>query len=123
MRGDHERICNEVQLKYKHKMSTLRIRMENDRKRRIKKIEDQKTAKIKEVIAKHDKKYTDIKDYYFEITSTNLDIIKFLKEELSTSKAEEAISQKEHTKNYRVNKNVTEPLFRAKAQRVELKKK
>jgi len=97
--------------------------MERDRKARIKKIEDQKTAKIKEVIAKHDKKYTEIKDYYFEITSTNLDIIKFLKEELSTSKGEELISQKEHTKHYRANKNVTEPLHKAKAQKKELKKK
>ena len=66
--------------------------MERERKQRIKKIEDQKTTKIKEVIAKHDKKYTDIKDYYFEITSTNLDIIKFLKEELNTSKGEEQLS-------------------------------
>lgn len=123
IRSDHERICNEIQLKYKNLMNNLRIRMEKERKARIKKIEDQKTAKIKEVIAKHDKKYTDIKDYYFEITSTNLDIIKFLKEELNTSKGEMQLSEKEHTKHYRANKNVTEPLHRARAQKKELQKK
>ena len=39
-----------------------------------------------------------------------MDIIKFLKEELTTSKKEEEMSQKDHTKHYRANKNVTKPL-------------
>jgi len=72
---------------------------------------------------KHEKKYHEIKEYYQEITSTNLDIIKFLKEELTTSKKEEEQSQKEHTKHYRANKNVTQPLNKAKAEKYELKKK
>lgn len=65
----------------------------------------------------------DIKDYYQEITSTNLDIIKFLKEELATSKKEEEMSQKEHAKHYKANKNVTLPLTKAKQEKAELKKK
>jgi hypothetical protein len=73
-------------------MNNLRTRMELRRKKTIAKIESQKTNKIKEVIAKHDRKYKEIKDYYSEITSTNMDIIKFLKEELATSKGEESIS-------------------------------
>lgn len=97
--------------------------MEKKRKALIQKIETRKNAKIKECTVKHEKKYAEIKDYYQEITSTNLDIIKFLKEELATSKAEESMSQKEHTKHYRANKNVTEPLSRAKADKRELKKK
>ena len=72
------------------------------------------------MIAKHDKKYKDIKDYYAEITSTNMDIIKFLKEELATSKGEESISQKAHTKHYRANKNITEPLHKARQMKEEL---
>jgi len=46
-----------------------------------------------------------------------------LKEELATSKKEEEMSQKEHAKHYKANKNVTLPLTRAKAEKAELKKK
>jgi hypothetical protein len=70
----------------------------------------------------HEKKYSDIKDYYFEITSTNLDIIKFLKEDLSVSKLEEQTSAKEHRKHYNNNKNVTLPLKKAKKDKEDLQK-
>jgi hypothetical protein len=56
--------------------------MDKSRKEEIKKIEDMKNSKIKDLTEKHDRKYNDIKDYYFEITNTNLDIIRFLKEDL-----------------------------------------
>jgi len=38
---------------------------------------------------KHAKKYNDIKNYYQEITNTNLDIIKQLKDELTDAKKED----------------------------------
>ena len=37
---------------------------------------------------KHEKKYSDIKDYYSEITNTNMDIIKQLKDDLADANAE-----------------------------------
>ena len=123
IRSDHERICNEIQLKYKARMGTLRQKMEKKRKDKIKEIEDAKNKTIKTCTERHEKKYQDIKDYYFEITSTNLDIIKFLKEDLSVSKNEEAISLKMHHKHQKQNKDVTEPLWRAKNEKKELKVK
>ena len=114
VRNDHERICNEIQLKYKEKMKDLRAQMEKKRKREIQKIEVRKNAKIKECTIKHEQKYAEIKDYYGDITSTNLDIIKFLKEDLSSSNEEAQRSHKEYRRNYNANKNVTEPLHRAK---------
>jgi len=42
VRSDHERICNEIQLKYKEKMKDLRAQMEKRRKREIQKIEVRK---------------------------------------------------------------------------------
>lgn len=104
-------------------MVNLRTQMEKKRKAKISNIERHKNATIKECTLKHEKKYGEIKDYYQEITSTNLDIIKFLKEELTTSKKEEEMSQKDHTKHYRANKNVTQPLQKAKAEKYDLKKK
>ena len=86
IRNDHERICNEIQLKYKERMANLRTQMDRKRKTLIYGIEARKNQKIKECSQKHEQKYADIKAYYSDITSTNLDIIKFLKEELTTSK-------------------------------------
>jgi growth arrest-specific protein 8 len=70
-------------------MNNLRLKMDKCRKDEIKKIEDMKNSKIKELTDKHDRKYTDIKDYYFEITNTNLDIIRFLKEDLQLYRHDE----------------------------------
>lgn len=50
---------------------------------------------IKELTRKHDRKYTDIKNYYQEITNTNLDIIKQLKDELTDAKKEDTSKQKQ----------------------------
>ena len=57
-------------------MLLLREDMERKRKSEIAKIESKKNQAIKELTQKHSKKYADIKDYYSEITNTNLDIIK-----------------------------------------------
>lgn len=60
----------------------------------IQQIENKKNQAIKELTAKHAKKYNDIKNYYQEITNTNLDIIKQLKDELTDAKKEDTSKQK-----------------------------
>jgi len=87
--AEFERIANEIQLKYKHKMLLLREEMERKRKAQIQAIENKKNQAIKELTNKHAKKYADIKNYYQEITNTNLDIIKQLKDELTEAKKED----------------------------------
>lgn len=57
-------------------MLLLRNDMENKRKEEIRRIEAKKNHAIKELTMKHSKKYSEIKEYYSEITTTNLDIIK-----------------------------------------------
>lgn len=104
-------------------MGTLRQKMEKRRKDKIKDIEDAKNRTIKTCTERHEQKYQDIKDYYFEITSTNLDIIKHLKEDLTVSKTEEAMSLKKHHKHKKQNKDVTEPLQRARDEKIELNQK
>ena len=75
IRKEQERITNEIQLKYKNKMALLRQNMEKKRKEEIEKIEAKKNAAIEALKQKHKKKYDDIKEYYGEITRTNLDMI------------------------------------------------
>jgi len=45
---------------------------------------------IKELTLKHAKKYAEIKNYYMEITNTNLDIIKQLQDELFDARKEDS---------------------------------
>lgn len=94
MRSEFERIGNEISTKFKHKMLLLREDMEKKRKAAIQMIEIKKNQAIKELTGKHEKKYMDIKAYYQEITNTNLDIIKQLKDELSDARKEDTMMQK-----------------------------
>jgi hypothetical protein len=75
-------------------MLLLREEMEKRRKQAIQMIEMKKNQAIKELTGKHEKKYMDIKAYYQEITNTNLDIIKQLKDELSDARKEDTMMQK-----------------------------
>ena len=89
LRGEFERIGNEISTKYKHKMLLLREDMEKKRKAAILMIEAKKNQAIRDLTNKHAKKYVDIKAYYQEITNTNLDIIKQLKDELGDARKED----------------------------------
>lgn len=64
MRGEYERIGNEISTKFKHQMLLLREDMEKKRKAAIAMIEAKKNQAIKELTNKHAKKYDEIKAYY-----------------------------------------------------------
>lgn len=95
IRKEAERIANEIQVKYKNKMDLLRINMEKKRKIEIAKIEAKKNDAIAALKAKHDKKYQDIKDYYNEITRTNMDMITTLRSDLRFTLQSQSKANKE----------------------------
>ena len=88
-RKEFERISNEIQLNFKHKMFLLRSEMDAKRKDEILKIEVKKNEVIKLLTAKHEQKYDAIKSYYAEITNTNLDMIRQLKDDLTDAKKDD----------------------------------
>lgn len=75
-------------------MKMLRNEKENLRKQETKKIRDRKDAAIAELTQKVAQKYEDIKNYYQEITSTNLEMISELKKELHKEKCDDAVQQR-----------------------------
>lgn len=123
VRQEFERICNEIHMKYKHKMLYLRQEMENKRKNQIKKIQEKKDQAIAELTKKHTDKYTAIKAYYNEITNTNMDIIKQLKEDLNEAKKEDNKQQKQKMDQQEENNQVVEPLTQASEEVERLQKK
>lgn len=64
--------------------------MEERRKKIIQQIENKKNQAINKLTKDHEAKYANIKNYYQEITQTNLEIIKTLKSDLNERKADDA---------------------------------
>merc|ERR1719492_415231 len=86
LRQEFDRKARDMQQKYELRMKTIRDDMEKQRKSQIQKIEESKNAHIQRVMNKNQKDFLEIKVYYQEITNSNLDLIKRLKEEHSEIK-------------------------------------
>ena len=75
-------------------MTKLRNEMEEQRLNIINKLEAKKDNKIQAIVKEHQKKYQDIKYYYSDITATNLDLIKQLKNEINEHQKKEESDKK-----------------------------
>ena len=75
-------------------MTKLRNEMEEQRLNIINKLEEKKDNKIQAIVKEHQKKYQDIKNYYSDITATNLDLIKQLKNEINEHQKKEESDKK-----------------------------
>lgn len=109
----YERQMKEMQAKYERKIKNLREEMELKRKMEIDDIEKRKTEHVKELMQQHDRAFQEIKDYYNDITSNNLENIKSLKETVNQMKKSEAYQEKVMFEIAQENKRLTEPLTRA----------
>ena len=69
--------------------------MDEKRKIECRKIEDKKNLAINDLKGKHEKKYSEIKEYYTAITKTNLDLIRTLRGDLKQEKAKDTAANKE----------------------------
>eukprot|EP00998_Keelungia_sp_KM082_P001725 NODE_1206_length_1425_cov_91.479199_g1195_i0.p1 GENE.NODE_1206_length_1425_cov_91.479199_g1195_i0~~NODE_1206_length_1425_cov_91.479199_g1195_i0.p1 ORF type:complete len:452 (+),score=164.14 NODE_1206_length_1425_cov_91.479199_g1195_i0:57-1412(+) len=113
LKSQFERNMKEMQMKYEKRIKNLREEMELKRKAEIDDIEGRKTAHIKQLMAEHDKAFQDIREYYNDITSNNLELIKTLKEQVSNMKRNEAYNEKLMFEIAQENKRLTEPLTKA----------
>lgn len=79
LRSDFERQAREIELKYEKKMRTLRDELDLRRKTEIHEIEERKNGQINTLMKNHEKAFSDIKNYYNDITLNNLALINTLK--------------------------------------------
>ena len=79
MRVDFERRGKELHSKYEKKMKIIRDDLELKRKNEIHEIEERKNGQINALMKNHDKAFTEIKNYYNDITLNNLALINSLK--------------------------------------------
>merc|ERR1719456_2117155 len=115
LRQEYDAKARDLQQKYAQKMKLLRDQMEGARKNEIMRIEDDKNTHIKKCMDKNLKDFQEIKVYYGDITSSNLDLIKRMKEEHEEIKKRENGDAKHMFDLEQKNKQLKEPLKRAHA--------
>jgi len=122
MRTDFERQAKELHNKYEKKMRTIRDDLELKRKNEIHEIEERKNGQINALMKNHDKAFTEIKNYYNDITLNNLALINSLKEQVEDMKKKEERNEKQMADITAENKRMSEPLQVALAECESLKR-
>jgi len=103
----------EMQAKYEKKMEVLRADLDMRRKVEIVEIEERKNKHIEELMTRHNVAFAEIRNYYTDITHSNLDLIRSLNEEVERMKIKELADEKLLRGIGQENKRLKEPLTRA----------
>ncbi|KAI8929793.1 growth arrest-specific protein 8 [Entophlyctis helioformis] len=122
LRNDFERQAKELHAKYEKKMKVIRDELELKRKNEIHEIEERKNGQINALMKNHDKAFTEIKNYYNDITLNNLALINSLKEQVEEMKKKEERNEKQMADIMAENKRLSEPLQVALAEGDSLKR-
>ena len=93
-------------------MKKTREHLDKRRKEEIKIIEEKKHAMIETLLVEHAKAFSDIKNYYNDITHNNLDLIKSLKEEVKELERAEKKDEIKLQEKMQENKRLAAPLKR-----------
>ncbi|XP_075045183.1 dynein regulatory complex subunit 4 [Mixophyes fleayi] len=120
LRNDFERQVKEIENKYEKKMRVLRDELELRRKTEIHEIEERKNGQINTLMKNHEKAFSDIKNYYNDITLNNLALINSLKEQMEEMRKKEDRLEKEMADLQLQNRRLTEPLQKARDDVAEL---
>ncbi|XP_012578295.1 PREDICTED: growth arrest-specific protein 8 [Condylura cristata] len=123
MRNDFERQVREIEAKYDKKMKTLRDELDLRRKTEIHEVEERKNGQINTLMQRHEEAFTDIKNYYNDITLNNLALINSLKEQMEDMRKKEDRLEKEMAEVSLQNKRLADPLQKAREEIGELQRK
>jgi hypothetical protein len=122
IRSDFERRSRELHSKYEKRMKGVREDLDLKRKNEIHEIEERKNSQINALMKNHDKAFTEIKNYYNDITLNNLALINSLKEQVEEMKKKEERSEKAMIDITAENKRLSEPLQQALSECESLKR-
>lgn len=115
LRQEFDLRARDMQQKYELRMKTIRDDMEKKRRQQIHRIEDAKNQHIQAVMSQNQKVFQDIKAYYGDITTSNLERIRRLKDEHLEIKTRENENAKAMFDLEQKNRQLREPLARATA--------
>ncbi|XP_032051782.1 dynein regulatory complex subunit 4 [Aythya fuligula] len=121
--NDFERQVKEIEAKYNKKMQMLRDELDLRRKTEIHEVEERKNNQISELMKNHEKAFSEIKNYYNDITIKNLALINLLKEQMEERKKRENQLEKEKADLLLHKKQQQETLQQTQEQVFEMQKK
>ncbi|XP_035869185.1 dynein regulatory complex subunit 4 isoform X3 [Phyllostomus discolor] len=123
MRNDFERQVREIEAKYDKKMKMLRDELDLRRKTEIHEVEERKNGQISTLMQRHEEAFTDMKNYYNDITLNNLALITSLKEQMEDMRKKEEHLEKEMQEVSSQNRRLAEPLTKAREEMNEMRRK
>ncbi|XP_037671901.1 LOW QUALITY PROTEIN: dynein regulatory complex subunit 4 [Choloepus didactylus] len=123
----NEVVVKNLRLKLKpnidKKMKMLREELDLRRKTEIHEVEERKNGQINTLMQRHEEAFTDIKNYYNDITLNNLALINSLKEQMEDMRKKEDHLEKEMAEVSVQNKRLADPLQKARDEMNEMQKK
>nr|XP_035137920.1 dynein regulatory complex subunit 4 isoform X4 [Callithrix jacchus] len=122
LRNDFERQVREIEAKYDKKMKMLRDELDLQRKTELHEVEERKNSQINTLMQRHEEAFTDIKNYYNDITLNNLALISSLKEQMEDMRKKEDRLEREMAEVSVQNKRLAEPLLKAREEMGEMQK-
>lgn len=122
LRSVFEQRAMEIEQKYEKKMRALRDEQDLRRKTELHEVEERKNAQINTLMRNHEKAFSDIKNYYNDITLNNLALINTLKEQVEEMKKKEERLEKKMADVSTENNRLVEPLQKAKNDVAELQR-
>nr|XP_019596112.1 PREDICTED: growth arrest-specific protein 8 isoform X2 [Rhinolophus sinicus]XP_019596113.1 PREDICTED: growth arrest-specific protein 8 isoform X3 [Rhinolophus sinicus] len=122
MRNDFERQVREIEVKYDKKMKMLRDELDLRRKTEIHEVEERKNGQINVLMQRHEEAFTDIKNYYNDITLNNLALINSLKEQMEDMRKKEDHLEKDAMELSVQNRRLADLLQKARDEMAEMQK-
>ncbi|KAK2085792.1 Dynein regulatory complex subunit 4 [Saguinus oedipus] len=122
LRNDFERQVREIEAKYDKKMKMLRDELDLRRKTELHEVEERKNGQINTLMQRHEEAFTDIKNYYNDITLNNLALISSLKEQMEDMRKKEDRLEREMAEVSVQNKRLADPLLKAREEMGEMQK-
>lgn len=113
LRLEFERVSRELCARYEDKLDRVRKELFEARELDVRRIEARKAQHINALIKAHERAFQDLKNYYNEITHSNLDMIKSLKEEVNELAKKEAADERRIVAIAQENKRMSAPLAKA----------
>lgn len=122
LREEFQNQAKEIEDKYEKKLKNLRDELDIRRKTEIHEIEERKNQQINTLMRNHEKAFSDIKNYYNDITLNNLSLINTLKTEIEDIKKQRERLEKQMAEIQAENKKLVEPLQKANEQVADLQR-
>nr|CAD7572451.1 unnamed protein product [Timema californicum] len=112
-----------IEFKFEKRIHSVRNELSLKHQMELTEVEERKNKQISELMKNHEKAFSDIKNYYNDITLNNLALISSLKEQMEDVKRQEERMEKQLRDVQVENKRLAEPLKRAEAEVAVLERK